>query len=169
MLRYSLEEARAFVWGLRPSGDDHDLAATIESAGRRVVGDQPVELRVTRTGQARPLPHSTQNELFRIAVEGITNAVKHAQPTRIAVEVRHEADHVAVLVTDDGVGMDEARRIAAEAGGHFGLQAMIERAALIGAQLEVRPGEGGGTVVEVNCPVPPASRPQPARDPGGTR
>lgn len=160
MLRHALEEARAFVWGLRPAHDDHDLAGTLESAARRLIGEQPIALEVVLVGTARPLPHPVQNELFRIALEGVTNAVKHARPRSIRVEIHHEGEHLRLTVEDDGLGLDESQRAAAEASGHFGLRAMEERADLIGARLELRRGPEGGTVLEVTCPLATA---QPGR------
>jgi signal transduction histidine kinase len=81
--------------------------------------------------------------MWRIAQEAITNAERHAEATRI--DVRWEcSDRGAFLeVRDDGKG------IAAElpAGAGYGLLGMRERAAAIGATLELRRANSTGTVV----------------------
>ena len=118
------------------------LAAVLERFVERVEGRTGTEIRFTYDATAR-LPLRQEREMWRIAQEAITNAERHAEATRI--DVRWEcSDRGAFLeVRDDGKG------IAAElpAGAGYGLLGMRERAAAIGATLELSRANSTGTVV----------------------
>lgn len=86
-------------------------------------------------------------QLFRIAQEALNNAVKHAKAKKIVMRLRRVDNGLELSVADDGVGIPEA---VGDAG--MGLKVMHYRAARIGAALEIRRREGGGT--SVICRVP---------------
>jgi signal transduction histidine kinase len=91
----------------------------------------------------------TAVHLFRIATEAANNAARHAQAGQIHIRLAREGPQVVLEVRDDGTGIsDEARR---EPG--LGLRIMRHRAKVIGAALDVRRGERGGTVVTCTLPV----------------
>jgi signal transduction histidine kinase len=87
--------------------------------------------------------------LYRIAQEAATNAVKHADAHHVIISIATETGEDLVLrIEDDGVGM---RSTPGSATGeyHYGLIGMQERAAMIGAQLDIASSPGEGTCVEV--------------------
>lgn len=92
----------------------------------------------------------TATALFRIVQESLTNALRHAQASRIGVDIRRVDAGLEVSVTDDGVGLPppEARR--AFSGGLLGMR---ERAAALGGRLEVLARPEGGTRVSVRVPL----------------
>ena len=89
--------------------------------------------------------------LFRIAQEAVSNALKHASPTRIEVELLADP---GLRVKDDGSGFDPA----VDKKGHYGLRGMRERARSFGAALTLRSRAGEGAellvVLESNTKVP---------------
>jgi signal transduction histidine kinase len=89
-----------------------------------------------------------QDELYRIGQEALTNALRHAEADRIELRLSYEAALVRLVVTDDGRGFDPADLAAVADGAHFGLKGLRERAASIGATLDVRSKTGAGTVIE---------------------
>jgi ligand-binding sensor domain-containing protein/signal transduction histidine kinase len=97
-------------------------------------------------GDPRPLPHAVQDELYRIGQEALTNALRHAEARRIELRLSYEAQLVRLVVKDDGRGFDPAS--VSDASLHFGIQGLRERAARIGATLDVRSRDGAGTVIE---------------------
>jgi signal transduction histidine kinase len=95
-------------------------------------------------------------QLFRIAQEALTNAIKHARPMRIEVEFHCRKGGMAELcVRDDGVG----RSAANPSKGGLGLGIMAHRARMIGGDLRIEDAPGGGTVVRcvAPCGIPPAT------------
>ncbi len=90
--------------------------------------------------------------LFRAAQEAVRNITAHAGATRVTVAVGPAGEGRARLrVVDDGVGMDDATRSAARAGGHFGLSLLTELVEQAGGActIESAPGEGTALTVEV--------------------
>jgi PAS domain S-box-containing protein len=81
--------------------------------------------------------------LFRIAQEAVANAVKHARPRNIWIQLDVKADTVALTVRDDGCGI--AVPLAPSTG--MGLNIMRYRARMIGGTLEVSRGSQGGTII----------------------
>src|SRR4029079_6099127 len=92
---------------------------------------------VVGEGTPRPLKDLVGTEIFRIAQECVRNAFQHAQPNLIDVLIRFEDARFQMRLRDDGVGMDPETLMKGRRAGHWGLTGMKERAAQIGAKLEL--------------------------------
>jgi len=95
------------------------------------------------------IDNRTARHLYRIAYEGINNAIKHGQPTCIAITVCQSDNQLHLVVEDNGIGIGSEDDVADQG---MGLRMMQHRANLIGATLAVQPVEPGGT--RVHCTVP---------------
>lgn len=84
--------------------------------------------------------------LVHVAREAVTNAVKHAEPSRLAVALAEEGGWLLV-VSDDGCGFDTGRHRDG-----FGLASMTGQAKAAGGRLSVLSAVGAGTVVELVLP-----------------
>jgi signal transduction histidine kinase len=105
-----------------------------------------------------PLPAvDPQVELaaVRIAQEGVTNALRHAEARRAVVRVAAEAGHLVVAVDDDG---RSGKAPAMSASGH-GLRGMAERAAACGGRLDIARSDLGGWSVRATLPWHQNGRP----------
>jgi signal transduction histidine kinase len=105
-----------------------------------------------------PLPAvDPQVELaaVRIAQEGVTNALRHAEARRAVVRVAAEAGHLVVAVDDDG---RSGTTPAMSASGH-GLRGMAERAAACGGRLDIARSDLGGWSVRATLPWHQNGRP----------
>jgi signal transduction histidine kinase len=91
----------------------------------------------------------------RIAQEGVTNALRHAEARRAVVRVAQEAGHLVVAVDDDGRG---GKSPALSASGH-GLRGMAERAAACGGRLDIARSDLGGWSVRATLPCRQSGRP----------
>ena len=123
-----------------------------------------VEVRVS--GDVFDLPPQVENHLLRVALEAVTNAVKHAGATRIDVEFSFSPDRVELKVSDDGRGFD-AERLPPPSSGHFGLFGMRERAEKLGGQLAIRSRPGEGSAIHLVAPTGPVPDPLALPSPGG--
>ena len=85
---------------------------------------------------------STATHLYRIAQEAVTNALKHATPEHILIELGADDGHLVLQVADDGCGFDLEKTKA-----QMGLKTMRYRAGLIGGKLSITPVENGGTLL----------------------
>lgn len=94
----------------------------------------PVTVRVH--GEPVPLPTVVDVTAYRIVQEALTNAVRHAEATRVDVDVHHLPGRLDITVRDDGRGNTGGR------GGGHGLTGMRERAELVGGTLTATSGDG---------------------------
>lgn len=139
-IRFSIFDLRHQVTDGRLSGSLADYARAVgEGAGMRV------HLSLAESGP--PLPPRSATEVLRIAQEAISNVRKHARATNLWVRLDSDGTSLALAISDDGVGNAGPRDH------HWGLQTMRERALLVGADLDVAPRPGGGTVVTVHSPA----------------
>jgi PAS domain S-box-containing protein len=135
------------VWQLRPTAlDDLGLRAAlahyVQDWSQRV--NVRVELHTSGLLDER-LPRDVETTLYRIAQEALTNVAKHAKAKTVEVILERRSDHVLLVVEDDGIGFETVPTEAPNQG--FGLLGMHERAALVGATLEIESAAGGGTTV----------------------
>jgi two-component system, NarL family, sensor histidine kinase UhpB len=148
-VRSSLDEVRRIARELRPEAlDDLGLVnALIALCGRLGAADGP---RVRRDLQTRlpPLPADIELVLYRIAQEGLTNALRHADADTVTVALEADAGTVTLRVTDDGKGLPP--RLP---GGTAGIAGMRERALLVGGRLAIESRPGHGTEVRLAVPV----------------
>jgi signal transduction histidine kinase len=151
LVRHGIAEARRYVWDLRSQAlENADLPTALSETARRLTTDTSIEAQVQVSGTFRPLARPVEENLLRIGQEAINNAVIHAQPKRILVNLRFDARKVQLSIRDDGRGFDQAK---AGVNGHFGLVGMRERAKQIGGELKVVSGPESGTEVIVEAPI----------------
>lgn len=149
--RACIAEVRRIAHDLRPPAlDDLGLPGALESYAARLrsEGGPAMELHCP---PLPALPAVVEVAAYRIGVEALTNAVRHAQASscRIALELHEETDRrvLRVTVEDDGIGLPAQRRAG------VGLAAMQERTAEVGGRFAVRAREGGGTAVTAELPL----------------
>lgn len=140
-------DVRRLVEDLRPPAlDELGLVGALRRhADRLNVGDSAL-VEVTSTGPVEALPAAVEVAAYRIAMEALTNAVRHGRPRRCCVSVRVE-DALHLEVSDDGAGLPPALREG------VGLAAMRERAAELGGTCVARRGPHGGTLVSARLPL----------------
>jgi signal transduction histidine kinase len=145
----ALKEMRLMVHELRPPdlqevgllGALHQRLGAVEKrAGieARLVADDLVAL-----------PMDVEEELYRIALEALNNALRHASATRVSVRLSVQGEDVRLEVADDGSGFDPHEL---DQPGGVGLASMRERAEKLGAMLTLdsSPGEGTRVCVQVS-------------------
>ncbi len=144
-VRSSLEDVRRIALELRPEAlDDLGLVSALAVLGERF--GQRSGLAVSQDIDER-LPGLDPNAelvIYRVAQEALTNAARHSGSERASLSLRWDDAALVMTVTDDGRGL------AADAEPGTGIRGMRERAALIGALLEVGPSaDGRGCAVEL--------------------
>jgi len=138
-LREAVEDLRSVAQGLRPRGLDEGLPAALRDLVRTV--PVPVDLAV----DGGPVPDVVATTAYYVAAEGVANALKHAGPGRLRVDVTRTPDRVTVTVADDGAG----GAVVVPGGGLAGL---ADRVAAAGGVLRVDSPNGRGTTVQAVLP-----------------
>jgi signal transduction histidine kinase len=126
--------------------------------------DPSPEFQVQVEGTPRPLNLLVRDEVYRIGVEALRNAIRHANALRIEVEIRYGADGLRLRIRDNGKGIDPAISDLEPSLGHWGLRGMRERSRLVGGTFEVWSQVDVGTEIELSIPAVSAyAKPQIAR------
>ncbi len=141
-LRDTLMDMRAAVSTTRPLSV---LLSEVVDRVRRRTAISDITLSLPEDPSAR-LTAIVENELLRIAQEALTNIEKHANATQVHVGWSISGGKGVLTVQDDGRGFDPSKGIRGNA---YGLVGMRERAASVGAFLEVTSEPDQGTVISV--------------------
>jgi signal transduction histidine kinase len=138
-------EVRRSVQTLRTSiGENDSLGTAIGSLARHLSASSGTPIHVTLDESTTRLRPEVESELLRIAQEAMTNAVRHSGARSINVQCRVAPPSAEIVVSDDGHGLGIGRDDS------HGLEIMRERAALIGADLDVTDSVPQGTTVAVS-------------------
>jgi two-component system sensor histidine kinase UhpB len=135
------ESLRSLARDLHPAALEYlDLSAAIEdlvSRHRSPAGPHVTFMR----GAEVSLPGPQAVALYRVAQEGLMNAIKHAAARTISLSLEVEGGRVTLLVVDDGRGLPADIRVRES----FGLRSMRERIKAVRGTLELSTPAGGGT------------------------
>ncbi|MBK9710633.1 MAG: sensor histidine kinase [Kouleothrix sp.] len=144
----AVADIRRLVYELRPPAlDELGLVGALrEQARQYALGELSVT--VAAPDGLPALPAAVEVAAYRIALEALTNVVRHADARNCQVLLRLGAGGLELLVEDDGCG------IAPERLAGVGLHSMRERAAELGGSCEIASAPGGGTRVRALLPLP---------------
>lgn len=150
----AIASMRRIITDLRPSVlDQLGIWAAIEWYAGQIEKQSGLacSLEIDAAAAAIELDAQSCNAVFRIVQEAFTNAVRHAQASRIEVKVQRTDEEVTVTVTDDGIGLDDSA-----GGAHresWGIAGMHERARNCGADLTLTALATRGTTVALSMPL----------------
>ena len=135
----AINDLRELARGVRPAQLDHGLAPALRELAARA----PLPVEVDADGGRFPEP--IEAAAYFVASEGLTNAVKHASPSKIVLSAQRQDNSLVVKVSDDGVG-------GAREDGGSGLRGLTDRVAAHGGTLRIDSKRGQGTTLSVELP-----------------
>jgi len=157
MIMETIEDLRRMVRALRPVYlEALGLVPALQMLARDLELDESMAIHFEKTGVPRRLAPEHEIALYRIAQEALNNARRHSGASQVWLSVQFGEQQVAVSVRDNGKGFSPPHHAAELGEGgtkHFGMMGMHERAALIGAHLQVQSEPGTGTTVTVRTPI----------------
>jgi signal transduction histidine kinase len=165
----AITEGRDTLNELRSTGSAAiDLDQAISNFARELLSGSASELvpdvQVQVEGTPIPMNPIVRDEVYRIATEGVRNAIRHAHARQIEVEIRYAEHQLRLRIGDNGTGIDPAILDHEHKAGHWGLRGMRERAKLVGGTLEVWSQLDVGTEIDLSIPAasvyatPPSAR-----------
>jgi signal transduction histidine kinase len=144
LARRGLADSRQAIQALR-SGPVEILG--LESALRDMLqtfqARTGVQAGLSIAGQESDITAEEAEVLYRIAEEALANVERHASAGQVTVRLACGSDRIDLVIHDDGVGFQPDT----VDGDRYGLTGMAERAAIVGATLEVNSRPGGGTEI----------------------
>lgn len=144
----TLADVRGLIRDLAAPRLDKGIVAAVESLADDLTTPHGPLVLVEVEGSPSASPEIEAN-LFRIAQEAISNAIRHSGASTITVRLHEQAGAIGLSVEDDGCGLGGP---SGSPGQGIGLQAMRERAASFGAGCKIEPRMGGGTIVRISPP-----------------
>ncbi len=136
----ALQELRDLARGIHPPIlSDRGLDAAIRALAATAAVPVSVDVELAE----RP-PAAVETAAYFVAAEALANALKHAQASRIDIDVHRRDESIVVRVLDDGGGG------VSEAGG--GLHGLRQRVEALDGSLRIASPEGGPTVIEAVLP-----------------
>jgi signal transduction histidine kinase len=156
-LSSEVQGLRELMMSLRPPTLDE---VGLEAALRDQVGaftrhsGIDCSVRVVLSGR---LDGELETIVYRVTQEALLNVTRHAQATRLWLELEGVGDRVQLSIRDDGVGFDPRTGTDLIRKGHFGLVAMRERVELAGGRFHLESRPGAGAIVRAVFTIPSAA------------
>jgi two-component system sensor histidine kinase UhpB len=147
-IRTGLDEVRRIARELRPETLEH-LGLVSALTALATTFSQRTGLKIKRRFES-DLPRlgpEAELALYRVAQESLTNVARHAEASRVELELTRGSGSVVLRILDNGRGMNGG----APPGG--GLRGMRERALMLGAALAIKASPEGGVEVRMEVPV----------------
>ncbi|HYB33022.1 MAG TPA: ATP-binding protein, partial [Steroidobacteraceae bacterium] len=133
--------------------DPLGLAASLEALVRDWQRRYPSPILTLRYQLPADLGASVSLAAYRVVQEGLVNVLRHAQATRVMIDISSARERMTVSVIDDGIGLPEVWSRP----GHFGLRGLAERIERLGGSLKVRNSEPHGVCLTADIPLAAAA------------
>jgi signal transduction histidine kinase len=141
---YAIEASQRIMHNLRPAILEQGLVAALQWMASRFERRTGIRCRLYTSHETLQLPAGVPLVAYRFAQEALTNVSKHAQASRVRLDLMGAPDMLSLEVADDGRGFG-AREQAKP--GSFGLRGLAERAATVGGWIDVSSTPQGTTLL----------------------
>ncbi len=150
----ALVDARDRVTGLRESTvTTPGLFESLTRLGESLAHDHVSALQATIQGKPITLHPVVYEEVQRIGAEALANAFRHAEASRVELDISFDRAELRLRVRDDGCGFELATLHAANRQGHWGMTGMRERARRIRGRIDIWSRPGAGTEIDLRIPA----------------
>ncbi len=145
----TIEELRRIAIDLRPSAlDTLGIVPALQWYAQQCAERTGLEIVFHGPEQMERLSPNHELSLYRVAQEGITNAIRHGKPQKIEVSLEKEPGVIRLIIRDDGRGFNTA---VMDQG--LGLIGMRERVELLNGHFFMETAPGQGTTLRIEIPT----------------
>ncbi len=146
----TIEELRRLAMDLRPVAlDSLGIEAALRWYARQCSERTGVEIELSEPDYAERLPAHLELILYRIAQEGLNNAIRHGKATQIHLGLEVDTYMVRLFINDNGKGFHQGERSSG-----LGLVGIRERVELLKGQFSLNSAPGSGTNLLIEIPIP---------------
>ena len=146
----TIKSVRQIINDLRPTVLDLGLSAAVEWQVHQFQRRTGIQCDLHEDHLEIAMPDYCATAFFRILQESLTNIVRHANATRVVVELRLNGSWLSLIVRDNGCGLPPGGR---NKHGSFGLVGIDERILILGGTCAIFSEPDGGTTIMVSAPV----------------
>ena len=156
MVEKSVDIVHRFARELRPTVlDDLGLIPALHSFMKSFTKRTGIHIRFTTitAGRIEKLDNATRTVLYRVVQEALTNVARHAQATRVEVNIEKLRNAICLRVKDNGKSFEAQRVLRSKRNTRLGLIGMRERVEMVGGKFVVESSPGKGTTIQAQIPL----------------
>jgi len=151
MTAHAIEASQRVMHNLRPAILEQGLVAALQWMAQRFEKRTGIECGFRSTDENLELPGGVSLVVYRTVQEALTNVSKHAQASRVAIDLSLARGVLSVEVSDNGRGLTADDLAKAKS---FGIRGLRERADTVGGWVDLA-GDAGGTTLILSVPIGP--------------
>jgi len=148
----TVKTIRNIINNLRPAVLDLGLAAAIEWQVAQFRRRSGIACELVMSDEDLAVDDARATSLFRILQESLTNVVRHANATKVTIELQQENDCLVMRITDNGIGIYPGDR----RNNSFGLVGVEERVHALNGEFFITSAPGKGTALTIHIPLQPS-------------
>jgi PAS domain S-box-containing protein len=149
-----LQQIRQISFDLRPPVlDDLGLAPALQWVLRHHAERAGLAVEFNSDTELRRLTPEVETACFRVALEALTNVIRHARAQKVFVGLSRVDGSLQLIVRDDGIGFDLADAANRAPRDRLGLAGMDERVVVLGGTFRCKSAPGQGTEVQASFPT----------------
>ncbi len=153
LVRSTMTDLRHSLAGLRPAAlEEQPLAEALAGLACEMGRRTGVAATCSVDERASLLNRATQEALYRVGQEALTNVAKHAHAQRVTMALTLYDRRAVLEIADDWVGLDAAARDG-DGADRYGVRGMRERVEALGGTLTLGPRPEGGAVLRATIPT----------------
>ncbi len=151
-----LEEAYQKIRGMAHSKNsgvmsDQGLLSAIKKMAQTITETNALEVTVEDFGLGERMENSLELSIFRIVQELVTNAIKHAEASKVTIQLTQHDDNLNIIVEDDGLGFDSSKVEKRDNG--MGLTTIEKRVEHLEGNFTIDSLLGKGTSILIDIPI----------------
>lgn len=155
-VKNTINETRDIIYNLRPMTlEDLGLTATIERYINQIKLNNDIKISYKYNQENTDIQSVVNVALYRVVQEACHNVIKHANATKIDININYTEKNIIISIKDNGKGFDvEKRRDAVcQFKSGYGLPIMKERINLLSGTLDVQSENKKGTIITISVPL----------------
>ncbi len=147
-----IEDIRTYIMDLRRANDtEKPCRETLQDVVRNLYIPEDLHVIINAPDTTLPFKEEDMQSIKMIVREAVSNVVRHAEASTVTITVWQNPDHVALIISDDGIGFDPE---CLKNQNGLGVKNMTHRALMHNGMLEVYSKDGQGTTVDIKIPTP---------------
>jgi signal transduction histidine kinase len=150
----TVKTIRGIINNLRPAVLDLGLIAAIEWQVAQFRRRSGIDCELLLGDEEMTVDDARATSLFRILQESLTNVIRHANASKVTIELRQENDRLTMRVTDNGIGIYPGDR----RNNSFGLVGVEERVHALNGEFFISSAPGKGTTLTIHIPLEPLDK-----------
>ena len=150
---HALEASQRIMHNLRPAILEQGLVAALQWMANRFERRNGIACTFRTSHECQHLPAGVPLVAYRTAQEALTNVSKHAQASRVSIDLSLAQGVLSLEISDNGRGLSATDRSKA---GSFGIRGLHERASTVGGWVDLSSGATGTTLI-LSIPLQPGA------------